>query len=250
MKRIIAKLFGEKQQGQQTTTGAGQRQPVTNRDNLNRGENWYLAYDKSRNLRQLVLLSDPDSKAASRFETFFFATAYSDLVNHPIVAGFFRLGNDPGPFLLLRTDGSRDDGYEAVEEMAKHPFRIAFNFAHMPTSGIMSIFVCSSFLKAYSQRGFLEMHYGLDLDNTRNLVSDAFQKDKIQIVHARGIDGAMLPTAKYDLEIPIYSECRQALADEWQSLLSHHAQIARPNFQLAVERLYQMFPGASDPIMQ
>jgi hypothetical protein len=234
----------------QPTTESNSKHQVVKQNSPTKGNNWYLACDKSRGLRQVVLLSDPNCKTASRFGTFFFASTYSDLVNNSIVTGFFRLDGDPGPYLMIRTDGTRDDGYEAVDEMAKDKFRIAFNFGYMPTSGVISIFVCSSFLNKYSKNGFMEMHYGLDFDNTRNLLSDAFQRDELQVVHARGGGGGALPNAKYDIAIPIDGACKQVLVDEWKSLLTHHTKIAQPNYQTAVNRLFQMFPpGTSDPIM-
>lgn len=233
----------------QPSTESSSKHQVVKQTNPTKGNNWYLACDKSRGLRQVVLLSDPERMTDSRFGTFMFAPAYSELVDYPIVPGFFRLDGDPGPYLMLRTDGSRDDGYEAVDEMAKHQFRLAFNFAHMPTSGVISVLVCSKFLNEYSQKGFLEIHYGLDSENTRNLVQDAFQSDELLVVHARGGGAGAPPTAKYDVTIPIYSACKQVIADEWKSLQTHHAKIAQPNYQIAVNRLYQLFPGAGDPIM-
>lgn len=234
----------------QPITESNPKHKIVKQINPTKGNNWYLAHDKSRGLRQVVLFSDPDRKKASRFGTFFFASTYSDLVNNSIVTGFFRLDGDPGPYLMIRTDGTRDDGYEAVDEMAKDQFRIAFNFGYMPTSGIISVFVCSRFLNKYSRNGFMEMHYGLDFDNIRNLLSDAFQRDELQVVHARGGGGGAPPNAKYDVAIPIDSACKQVLADEWKSLLTHHTRIAQPNYQTAVNRLFQMFPqGTSDPIM-
>lgn len=213
------------------------------------GDNWYLARGPAMGLRQVVLHGDPARKVDSRFETFIFGSAYSDLVVHPICTGFFRLDGDPGPFLMIRTDGARDDGYEAVEEMAKHPFRVAFSFAHLRESGVLSILVCSSFLSIYSQRGFLEMHYGLDLENTRNLISDALKREDVYVVLARGGGSSTLPKARYDLVIPIDAACKRALAEEWAALLAHHKGIARPEFQGGVTRLYQAFPGGSKPIL-
>jgi hypothetical protein len=151
---------------------------------------------------------------------------------------------------MIRTDGVRDDGSEAVDDMAAQQYSVAFNFAYLPTSGLLSIFVGSRFIKSYSKNGYLEMHYGMDLPNTRGLISDAFQRNQLHVVHARGDGGGSLPTAKHDIIIPIDSACRQALTDEWKSLVSHHTRIGRPDFQTAVNRIYELFPVGGDPILR
>jgi hypothetical protein len=199
-----------------------------------KGSNWYLAEDKSRSLRQVVLISDPERKTASRFSprTLTFPRVYLDLFNaSPLATGFFRLDRYPGPYLLIRTDGTAGDR-ELVDSIGQ--FRVAFTFIHLPTSGLVAIFVSSAFLQIISQKGFLEQIYGLDDENTRALISDAINKDALQAVLA-GDSGW-----KYDIEIPFDSGCKQVLADEWEAILSHHRKISAPDFEAAGRRLYEL----------
>jgi hypothetical protein len=97
-------------------------------------------------------------------------------------------------------------------------------------------------LKTFSQKGFLEQIYGLDDNNTRDIISDAINKDALHLVLA-GDSGY-----KYDIDVPFDAPCKQILADEWNAVLAHHRRIPRPDFQAAGRRLYELIPENSDPV--
>jgi hypothetical protein len=211
-----------------------------------RGSNWYFAQDKSRALRQVVLNADPEHKTKSRFSSracLVYPRMFSELMNaSPLATGLFRLDGDPGPYLLIRTDGTFGDGAELVDFMSNSKFRVAFTFAYLPTSGLVGIFVSGGTLQMFSQKGFLERVYGLDESETRDLIADALSKEALHLVLA-GDSGS-----KYDIEIPLDSSCKQLLVEEWKTVLAHHRRISRPDFQTAGRRLYQLMPEGSDPV--
>jgi len=143
--------------------------------------------------------------------------------------------------MLIRTDGSFGGKVELVDSMAT--FRVAFTFVQMPTSGIVAVFVASDFLQSISKRGFLEQIYGLDDAKTQTLLSDAINKDGLDVVLA-GDSGY-----KYDMKIPFDDSCKQVLAKEWNAILSHHRKIRGPDFEAAGRRLFELFPAGTNPIL-
>jgi hypothetical protein len=212
-----------------------------------KGGNWYVAEDKSRCLTQVVLTSDPRRRVTSRFSsgTLPLIPRYMDLMRaSPLATGLFRLVGDPGPYLLVRTDGTWVAGHETVDDMASDEFRVALTFARFPTSGLVAIFVSSSTLKLVSKNGFLEIVYGLDNLETRELLSDSISKDAMCAVLA-GDSGC-----KYDIEIPLDRNCRLALTDAWSQVLAHHGNIRSPNYGAASDRLFRSIPAGTDPVMR
>lgn len=238
---------GQRIDGTRFCTNCGNKNPQeAMAARTRRGSNWYFAEDKSRALRQVVLISDAGRRTASRFSsrTFTFPRVYSDVLNaSPLATGFFRLDRYPGPYLLVRTDGTWGHGYELVDSMAGAEFRVACTFVHLPMSGLVALFISSKLLKDVSQKGFLERIYGLDDDTTRALISDVVSKEALQVVLA-GDSGW-----KYDIEIPFESTFKQVFADQWGAVLAHHRQIRRPDFQTAGRRLYELIPEGTDPIL-
>jgi hypothetical protein len=213
----------------------------------NRDANWYFAKNKSGKVHQIVLMSDPKHKSASRFSTLVFTPVYAHLMSGPFALGFFSLDHDPGPYLMIRTDGVRGDGYEAVDAMADEEFRVGLSFVQLPPSGLVAVYVSNNFLKRNTRMGYLEQIYGLDSENTRSLVANAITKDALQIVLAG--EGGATPRCKYDITLPLDAACKERLAAQWKAVLNHHLQIARPDFQSAGRILYELIPERSDPIL-
>jgi hypothetical protein len=242
-------IFVELSETQEGACKDGPRPAVPQPGDVEAGKvtNWHFAEDKSRYLRQVVLLSDPERTTGSRFSSLMLSPAYYQLMNPPLATGFFRLDGDPGPYLMIRTDGGRD-GREAVDEMAKHQFCVALSFVHLPTSGLIAVFVSGKFLKDKTRMGYLEQFYGLDDDRTRALISDVVDKDALQVVLAG--DGGAMPRCRYDIGIPFDAACKRVLADEWRAILAHHQQIRSPDFQAAGRRLYELIPEGTDPIIR
>jgi hypothetical protein len=167
---------------------------------------------------------------------------YMDLLRaSPLAAGFFRTDRYTGPYLLVRIDGIFGAGNDLIDSMGQ--FHVALTFARMPTSGLVAVFVSSELLKDVSTRGFLEQIYGLDDENTRRDLSDAMHKDALDVVLA-GDSGY-----KYDMVIPLNDACKAALVSEWNSIISYHRGIRIPNFRAAGQRLFELFPENTSPIL-
>jgi hypothetical protein len=216
------------------------------------GKNWYYAQDLHRALRQVVLASEVDMASTSRFGSLALARKFESLSSSSLCTGFFRLDNDAGPFLLVRTDGM-------VDEMAAAQLRIAISFFHLPMSGLVAIHVASKPLRDKTTAGFLEQVYGLDYEPTREILSDAISKDELSVVLA-GEGGMRIviaetgqtmvgPRCEYDIQIPIDDNCRRVLSQEWGAVLAYHHRIVNPDFQRAGHRLYELMPDDADPIL-
>jgi len=225
----------------------GVRKPLRAGGEVRRGNNWYHTAE-SRGLRQIVLVSEPERKTASRFLSGGVSAhpRYRRLLStSPLATGSFRLNSGAGPYLMVRTDGTFGGriNKELVDLIASSEFRVAFTFAHLPESGLVAVFVSCGLLKSFSTRGFLEQIYGLDDDDTWALLSDAINNDAVRAVLA-GDSGW-----KYDIEIPFDSNCKRALSDEWRAVVAYHRKIRRPDFEAAGRRLYKLIPEGSDPII-
>jgi hypothetical protein len=216
------------------------------------GSNWYFAEDRTRCLRQVVLTSDPRLAASSRYHALALSYSFIDLIRQPLNTGLLKLDGDPLTFLLVRTDG-------IVEEVAKSVLHVAFSFCHLPTSGLVAIYVSCGPLKERTKFGFLEQIYGLDGELIRNLIANAVKGESLHIVHAGGGglspeiadtgEKMVGPKCEYDVTIPYADECRLVLEKEWNAVLAHHRSIRRPDFQAAGQCLYELMPVDSNPIL-
>jgi hypothetical protein len=219
------------------------------------GSNWYFAEHKVRCLRQVVLVSEPRRRVASRYHQLWLGPRFIEFARHPLVAGLLKLHSDPKPVLLVRTDG-------IVEEVSESPLHIALSFFHLPTSGLVAFHVSCLPLRDRTRMGFLEQIYGLDSELTRGLVANALRGDGIDVVYAGGggVTHSVIspgreseemegPRCEYDIDIPFDSYCRATLAEEWNAVLAHHRSIQNPDFQAAGKALYRLMPEGASPIL-
>jgi hypothetical protein len=216
------------------------------------GSNWYFAEDKTRCLRQVVLISEPTRAVTSQHGSLALSHSFFDLARNPLVAGLLQLDGDLQTFLLVRTD-------RMVEEVAKSTLHVAVSFFHLLTSGLVAIYVTCKPLKEKAKRGWLEQIYGLDGELTRDLVANAVTGEALHIVHAgeggmriiaTETDEKMIgPKCEYDVDILYESDCRSVLAEEWDALLAHHRSIRSPDFGAAARRVYQLMPEDVNPIV-
>jgi hypothetical protein len=219
---------------------------------LSGGSNWYFAKDKARCLRQVVLISDPKRAVTSRYGSLALSQNFIELMRNPLCTGLLQLVGDPVTFLLVRTD-------RMVEEVAKSTLQVAFSFFHLPTSGIVAIYVSCEPLKDRTRMGFEEQIYGLDAEWNRDHIANAVKGEALHIVHAGegGIRTVLVetgetmsgPKCKYDVDIPYDNDCRSVLADEWNAILGHHRSIRDPDFKAAGQHLYKLMPEDVHPIL-
>jgi hypothetical protein len=254
------RLFGG---GQATTVSLPARAPTsaeampananTSDPRRSGGSNWYFAEDKTRCLRQVVLISEPTRAVKSRYGSLAPLHYFIDLARHPLVAGLFQLDGYAEAFLLVRTD-------RMVEEVAKSTLHVAVSFFHLPTGGLVAIYVSCKPLKDKAKRGWLEQIYGLDGELIRGLVANAVIGEALHIVHAGEGGGVRIklaetdeemsgPKCEYDVDIPYENDCRSVLAEEWDAVLAHHRSIRNPDFRAAGQRVYQLMPADVNPIL-
>lgn len=225
------------------------------------GSNWYFVEDKARCIRQVVLISDPKRAVKSRYGSLMLSEIHIDLVRNPLAIGLLQLDGESEPFLLVRTD-------RMVEEVAKSTLQVAFSFCHLPTSGLVAIYVTCQPLKDHTRMGFEEKIYGLDAERNRDHIANAMKGKALRIVNAGegGMEatystvsetGAGIiksetligPLCKYDVDIPYEDDCRSVLEREWKAVLAHHRSIRNPDFNAAGQHLEKLVPEDANPIL-
>lgn len=213
-------------------------------------QNWYSA--KQGSVEQVVIEIKPNAKE-SRFGTLMFAAKYLHLAQHPLTVGFFALDSKPDPpYLMIRTDN-------LVGEMAKSPIRIAFSFCKMPSGGVLAIFVESPVMKKHLRNSFLEEVLGLDYEDQKQRIRNAFKKDKLDIVLADGhggtatIDGSFASVdpiyAEYDIVFPMQKDLRDLLGKKFEDLLSYHHSLRSRDYNKSANELWRMIPENKSPII-
>jgi hypothetical protein len=217
------------------------------------GSNWYFVEDKTRSLRQVVLVSEPQRAVKSRYGMLLLTQKHYALNRNPLATGLVHLDGDTRTFLLLRTDG-------LVEEVRRSSLRVGISFFHLPTSGLVAFYVSCQPLQEKTRMGFEEQIYGLDFDETRDPIANVLNSDCLYIVHAGegGAETVLMetgermygPACKYDVEIPYDKDCKALLLDEWNAVLRHHRSIRNPDFQAAGRRLYELMPENVNPILE
>jgi hypothetical protein len=178
--------------------------------------------------------------------------SFMELARQPLTTGLLRLDGDPESFLLVRTD-------RIIEEAAKSTLYVAFSFFHLPTSGIVGIYVSCKPLRDKTRMGFLEQFYGLDGELLRGFIDNAVRGEALHVVYAGGggmrttiaetAEEIIGPKCDYDIDIPYEADCRVALEREWTAVLAHHRSIRKPDFRAAGQRIYQLMPEDFHPIL-
>ena len=218
--------------------------PAASHIQLENGDGWFFAEDKSRRLRQVVFTFRGQRITPSQFKsTFTFPGQFKQLFygQSPFATGFFRTDRDPGPFLLVRSWGTFPTGEEMIDSFTE--FRIALTFIQMPTSGLVVVFISSDSLQKYSQRGYLECFYGLDEAFTRDLLADVIRGECLYAA----LDGDS--GFKYDVKICMDDQCRLVLAREWSRISAYHSGIQMPDYNKATQSAFSLFANKVDPIL-
>jgi hypothetical protein len=145
------------------------------------GTKWYFAEDLGKHLRQVVIEIPAGGDTKSQFGHLMLGEKYHNLVTVPRATGFFSLESDPGPFLLVRTDSY-------VVPVRSAPKKIGFSFFKMNSSGILGIYIYidSDQMRKISakEHPYLEIGYGLDMEDGVKRIKDAFSKDSITMILA------------------------------------------------------------------
>lgn len=193
--------------------------------------NWYQAESTTKSVRQVVVEIPPGHETDSKFGMMFFGSKYLLLMRSTWIAGFFRMDGDPGPYMMVRGDN-------AAGKLRGSPLRVAFSFYRMRAGGLTAIFVEADSptvrQRINTPQVLFECFYGLDQDDTKSLIRDAFSKETLHLCFAEGdgpgeMSGGIYSggaiNAQHDVVASLPAECRAALKQEWDSLLSYHTSV-------------------------
>lgn len=138
--------------------------------------NWYQGEDKPKSVHEVVLdVTDP-KPVTSKFGMMILGSKYHILRSNVWVTGYFRMDNDPGPYLLLRADGY-------ASKLKNQPFRVAHCFYRMKAGGLFAIFIDFPRLKLSgipsSPFVLFEMIRGIDMEDERESIYDAINGGSI-----------------------------------------------------------------------
>jgi hypothetical protein len=223
---------------------------------------WYLAKDDRRHVRQVVIETDESAAQASRFGDLMMSGQYKMLCSLSWTTGYFRLDDDPGPYLLARADGQ-------TEHLRSGPFRVAFTFYREPAGGLFGLFVGadSEALRKASPTAnpVIESLSGLDVQEVVDRIRDALAKETVHVCFAEAAQGLSMdaigadgkfhkmspPGCRFDRIISVPEDCRKALSAEFQGLLAHHRSLAvgARNFQRSAAQLDAEFPQSENPVL-
>lgn len=219
---------------------------------------WYTTEDRQRNARQVVIEASQPRPVGSRFGVLRLDAAYQTLMTSFWAVGLFRLESDAGPYLLVRADGQ-------TTRLKGQPFRIAFGFYRMNAGGLIALFVDFPELKLPSAPSapfvLFETIRGLDLDDERHRIRDAINGPGLRLCFAEGegpgedlgsgLCAGGYVDALYDVLIDLDPACRDALNDEWTSLLAYHGTLPgdRRDFQAGVQQMQRENPLTQNPVL-
>jgi hypothetical protein len=216
---------------------------------------WYLATDSRKKLRQVVFEVNENNWVESRFATLVLPAKYGQLIMNNWITGLFRMVTASGPFLLIRTDGF-------VSQFKRGSFRIGFSFFQMSSGGIFAIYVEPKNRIPGTPHPFIEIVYGMDVEDNRRRIADTFEKDTLEIVLAdkSDIETSFMdtgerfynPRAMFDLEVPLPPALRENLQREWNGLLGYHATMpshAR-DYNKAANEMWNLMPLEESPILR
>lgn len=222
-------------------------------------ENWYLAEDKRRRVRQVVFSLPPGQAKEPEFADLVLADKYQNLNSKSWTAGYFRTDLKMGPYLLVRAD-------DHVADLRDCPIRVALTFYREPSAALFGLFVSADtqhIARASPNRlGVFECIYGLDVEDTVQRIRDALALSVIHMCFANKSTSMVSkqltpsgqfaeqspPCCRFDRIILVPAACVAVLAHEFDALLRHHG-ATRKDYQRGVRELSEDFPPQEHPIL-
>lgn len=227
-----------------------------------KGSGWYLATAHKNRIRQIVLTLPPTCACESKFSKLMLFPHYR-VTQKDWQTEIFTLDDDPGPYLIIRADN-------VTSKMRGNVIRVAFGFYHMKDSGLFSILVNVDCPQATCREiGFANIGFenviGLDTERAVYLYGKFVRNPTKRICFAEltenewgeyidvasGTRVTAFPQGKFDVVADIPPDCLSALEQEWNTLLSYHKTLSRPDFQTAVNDVWKIIPQFQEkcPIM-
>jgi len=171
---------------------------------------------------------------------------YGPLLND-VATGFFRMHDDAGPFLMIKTpDFGKAVGNERMS--------VAFTFCHMPSGPLFAIFVHSaSIQKNLPSSFFIDQVYSMDgRSGFVDLIRDAFAKPELYVVFAEAGGMAGIKCV-VDGQYVMEESMLEKFSEEWERLVAYGESIgdwgSSGGFQQSVDELYERTPVEACPIL-
>ena len=224
--------------------------------------NWYRASDARRKTRQVVIELPTGGAVAPKFGSLVLPAKYENLVSKSWTAGYFRMMSDRAPFLLVRADGH-------VDQLKECGLRLAFSCYRARAGGLFGLFVAAKNpdldIASPSRRAVFECIYGLDIQDTVDLIQDGLSRDSAHLCFADAATNIATvvfdesgnrrnlsaPACRFDRVHPVPAECQRALVQEFRELLHYHRAVtpSRRNYLASVEELSADFSPSADPVL-
>jgi hypothetical protein len=173
--------------------------------------NWYFAEDKRRGLSQIVLQLDGNAAVESQFGNLILRPNKYEPLNKDLAVGFFDLDNKPGPFLLVKNS-------RFAIELANEPVTLAFTFCRMPSGPLFAIFMHPNTTQERLPPGACFTDQVYSIDDFRELITAAFEKEKMIIVFAEGV-GMSAIECLFDVEFTFDKSLREKFREQWLKLI-------------------------------
>ncbi len=226
---------------------------------------WFRAEDASIGLRQWVIRVPPGLARASEFATLMLShNRYPNLWESTWSTGFFGLDGKPGPFLLIRAD-------HFAANFRQSEFSVALSFFRFPAGGLFAVYVRladSSIMPRLRERvpdlqlPVMEGATGLDGQKDVDQIAAGLGAEQMhlvvagnsaqRVVHMDLAAGQRLECAAaeaaFDVIVPMSSELRSMLQQEWSATLSYHRQSPR-SWNRILAQYYDAMPLTRDPIL-
>ena len=140
----------------------------------------------------------------------------------------------------------------------------------MKASGMITFYIYPYPSISGGPAPFIEGTIGIDVDDFRKRIEDAFSKTDLEIVLAGEGNSTSVnidigsehinPCAKYDLKIPLELECKTVLMEEWKNLIMYHSEIVNKRndnsistqdecVQRATKEIWDIMPIDRRPIL-
>lgn len=222
---------------------------------------WYIEKDDSKHVLQIIIEIPPGNAQNPKFTRLMLPDKYYALISKTWTTGHFRMSKEKNPFLLVRADGY-------LQYLRDSLLRIAYSFYKEPAGGLFGIFVMADSLelKSHSPTGHpvFECIYGLDQNDTIELIRDALDQDVLHICFAEaakdsehifispmGQQKFNAPFCRFDRVISIPSDCQEKIKNEFQNLLEYHKSLSvvHCDFQRSMNQLSSDFPTSVNPVL-
>lgn len=209
---------------------------------------WYVAANEKKSVRQVILEIQPTSLVNSRFSTLMFGPKYASLISSDWAMGFFRMSDDPGPFLLVRARGEHS-------VVSSRLTRLAFAFYRMRKAGIISTFWDCPDTAGRWPYGHVEGASSADQPLGVEIIRDAMRKDRLQITFAVNSASTSnfgtLPLAVSDIDCELPEAFRKSVLEELDALCIYQRGLSgRENGNDAMQQMWAENPPDRSAIIE